>query len=314
MSHEIDFTDCQTLKKAYSGTNGSKLSIVYNKEIYMLKFPGIAQHNENMSYSNGCVSEYLGCHIYESIGIPVQKTILGTYKIAANNIKLTVACKDFTQPGIVLQDFASLKNQIVDTARNGYGTELAEIENTFDEENVIDQNVLRERFWNMFIVDALIANWDRHNGNWGFLYDTQTDSLSLAPVFDCGSCLYPQAGEQEMYNTLTDQDELYIRLYERPTSAIQINGKRIKYFAFINSMQNHDCTRALKRIYPRINMPIINEIVDNTPYITDLQKHFYKTMLNARYNELTYAYSLAMQSENKTHSPQYIKHHHGLSM
>lgn len=26
-------------------------------------------------------------------------------------------------------------------------------------------------FWDMFVVDALLGNFDRHNGNWGFLYD-----------------------------------------------------------------------------------------------------------------------------------------------
>ena len=48
----------------------------------------------------------------------------------------------------------------------------------------------------MFIVDALIGNWDRHNGNWGFLYNTVTDEIALAPGYDCGSCLFPQADEK----------------------------------------------------------------------------------------------------------------------
>ena len=75
-----------------------------------------------MSYSNSCFSEYLGCQIYEIIGVPVQKTLLGTYRE-----KIVVACKDFTEPGVVLQDFASLKNQMIDSERSGYGTELEDI-------------------------------------------------------------------------------------------------------------------------------------------------------------------------------------------
>ena len=58
--------------------------------------------------------------------------------------------------------------------------------------------------WDMFIVDALIGNWDRHNGNWGFLYNTITDEISLAPIYDCGSCLFPQADEAIMQKTLDD--------------------------------------------------------------------------------------------------------------
>ena len=40
---------------------------------------------------------------------------------------IVVACKDFTSSGIVLQDFASLKNTIIDSEHNGYGTDLSDI-------------------------------------------------------------------------------------------------------------------------------------------------------------------------------------------
>lgn len=39
---------------------------------------------------------------------------------------------------------------------------------------------------------------------------------------------------------------------------------------------------ALKRILPRINMEQIFTIIDETPFASDLQKQFYKTMLQAR--------------------------------
>ena len=63
-----------------------------------------------MIYSNSCFSEYLGCQIYEIIGIPVQKTMLGTFTVNGKE-KVVVACQDFTSPGVVLQDFASLKTR-----------------------------------------------------------------------------------------------------------------------------------------------------------------------------------------------------------
>lgn len=234
-----------------------------------------------MSYSNSCFSEYLGCQIYESIGVPVQKTMLGTYMVKGKE-KIVVACGDFTEPGITLQDFASLKNQMIDSMRNGYGTELSDILYTFEEQDAVDRCVLTERFWDMFIVDALIGNWDRHNGNWGFLYDTRTDQMELAPVYDCGSSLYPQADEKIMATVLSNENELNYRIFEIPTSAIMVNGKKIKYFDFISSLQNEDCNRALKRIVPRIDMDKIRKIVEETPFITDLQKRFYTTMLENR--------------------------------
>lgn len=289
----IDFTGLPKKNKFYAGANGSKISVVYEGEQYMLKFPPHPSKNGNMSYSNSCVSEYLGCRIFESVGIPVQETLLGTYITEKGGEKVVVACKDFTSAGIVLQDFASMKNQIIDSERNGYGTELDDIISVCYEQTAVKPEEISGRFWDMFIVDALIGNWNRHNGNWGFLYDVQEDSLTLAPVFDCGSSLFPQADEGMIKNILADKREIHHRIFNIPLSAIQKNGKKINYYEFISSLENEGCNGALERILPRIDMKKIEEIVDETPAISDLQKEFYKVMLAAR-KERILDYSLRL--------------------
>ena len=134
----------------------------------------------------------------------------------------------------------------------------------------------------MFIVDALIGNWDRHNGNWGFLYNPVTDEVQIAPVFDCGSCLFPQADETIMGSVLEDPAERELRIFERPLSAIRQNGQKINYFAFISSLKHPDCNAALKRIAPRIQTSELRALVDQTPFLTDLQREFYFTILSER--------------------------------
>lgn len=258
----------------------------------MLKFPPPPTINKEMSYANSCISEYIGCHIFESIGIPTQQTLLGTYSVRGKE-KVVVACKDFTSVGVVLQDFASLKNQAIDSERNGYGTELSEILYAIHDQSAIDEKVLSDRFWDMFIVDALIGNWDRHNGNWGFLYNVAADTVSLAPVFDCGSCLYPQMDVETMREVLVNQKEMDYRIFEIPRSSIRQNDKKIKYFDFISSLKNESCNAAVKRIVPRIRMNEIDAIIEDTPYVTDLQKTFYKTILGAR-KERILDHSLAL--------------------
>ena len=277
----IDFTNAVQKNKTYAGANGGKISVLYNGEQYMLKFPPFPTINKEMSYTNSCISEYIGCKVFESVGIPVQETVIGTYTSKGKE-KVVVACKDFTSQGITLQDFASLKNRIIDSERNGYGTELADILSTIDEQTAMDSETLKTRFWDMFIVDALIGNWDRHNGNWGFLYNNATDEVTLAPVFDCGSSLYPQADEDLMKKILSDKNELNHRIFDMPLSAVTYNGKKINYFKFLSEGKFPDCNKALKRIANRIDIKKIYEIIDNTPTITELQKEFYKTMLTAR--------------------------------
>ena len=277
----IDFTNAVQKNKTYAGANGGKISVLYNGEQYMLKFPPFPTINKEMSYTNSCISEYIGCKVFESVGIPVQETVIGTYTSKGKE-KVVVACKDFTSQGITLQDFASLKNRIIDSERNGYGTELADILSTIDEQTAMDSETLKTRFWDMFIVDALIGNWDRHNGNWGFLYNNATDEVTLAPVFDCGSSLYPQADEDLMKKILSDKNELNHRIFDIPLSAVTYNGKKINYFKFLSEGKFPDCNKALKRIASRIDIKKIYEIIDNTPTVTELQKEFYKTMLTAR--------------------------------
>lgn len=277
----LDFTNLPTKKKAYGGANGSKLSVIYNDELYMLKLPMHALKNPNLSYTNSCTSEYLGCHIFNMLGIKAQETLLGTYKYH-DKVKIVVACKDFTSPGVVILDFASIKNQIIDSASNGYGTELSDIIDTINKQTVVDSEELKEHFWNMFVVDAFIGNWDRHNGNWGFLYNQETDKLEIAPIFDCGSALFPQIDDVLIKKVISSKAEMNARVYDIPTSAILIDGKRANYHKVITSLEYKDCNKAIKRIVPKIQLDDINKLIDNVEELSQLKKEFLKKILKLR--------------------------------
>lgn len=277
----IDFTNLPTRKKAYGGANGNKLSVVYDGELYMLKLPIHALRNPNLSYTNSCTSEYLGCHIFNMLGVKAQDTLLGTYKYH-DKVRTVVACKDFTSPGVVILDFASIKNQIIDSASNGYGTELTDILETIEKQTVVDSKELKEHFWNMFVIDAFIGNWDRHNGNWGFLYNQETDQMEIAPIFDCGSSLFPQIDDDLIKKVISSKVEMNARVYDVPTSSILINGKRANYYKVITSLEYKDCNAAIKRIVPRINLEKINDLIDNTEELSQSQRDFLKKILKLR--------------------------------
>ena len=278
MAALIDFTNCPVNRlKLFGGANGNKISITYAGDNYMLKFPHRPRKNPMASYTNSCISEYLACHIIQSLGISTQETLLGTY-----NGKVVVACKDLETNGYLLEDFAYLKNAIVDSEQNGYGTELAEIMQTFDEQQIISTDKLKVYFWDMLIADAFVGNFDRHNGNWGFLINQATGDVQLSPIYDCGSCLYPQLDDAGMANVLNDPEKIRDRLYVFPTSAIYVNGKKLNYAEFLATTQNEDCLAALQRIAPRIDLAKIGSIINNTPSLSDTQVDFYKTMLAQR--------------------------------
>lgn len=275
---KIDFTNCPINPlKMYGGMNGNKIGIIYNNENYMLKFPPVPKKHKIMSYTNSCISEDVACKIYQSLGIDTQETILGTYKD-----KVVVACKDFEVDGYRLKDFALLKNTIVSSEQQGYGTELIDILETINSQEIFDKEKLKERFWEMFVIDSFLGNFDRHNGNWGFLINEETGKVKLAPIYDCGSCLYPQNTEETMKHTLSTAEAIEERMYIFPTSAIKKDGVKINYFHFLANTKNPDCLKTLHRIQKNISMSKVNTIIESTEYISDIYKTFLKTMLAER--------------------------------
>lgn len=282
----INFTNCEINKfKYYGGKNGGKICVKYNNEDYMLKFPGINEGISEYGYSNNCISEYVACHIIKTLGLKVQDTLLGIYKLD-NEEKIVVACKDFTSEGTVLKQFAELKNSQIETSKNGYGTELKEIIETIEEQQIYDTKELEKFFWDMFIADCLVGNFNRHNGNWGFLINENLEKIDIAPIYDCASCLYPQLTDERISQIINIEEEMEARVFVFPTSALKINGKKINYFEYINSLEDENCNKALIEIFEKINIDEINKIIEQTPFISDIRKEFYKKIINMRYEKI----------------------------
>ena len=280
----IDFTNCRiVLSRAYNGANGSKIAVLYQGDVYMLKFPPSGEGKPTaLSYTNSCFSEHIASSIFNLLGIRAQETALGTYTVKGKT-KTVCACKDFTDRGKHLLDFCSIKNTILDLGSNGSGTELDDIMDTIDKQQYVSPPRLREHFWNVFIVDALLGNFDRHNGNWGFLYDENRNGAEIAPVYDCGSCLLPQADEKVMREVLTSEPALNARVYQFPTSAIKLKGRKINYYDFLTGGSDSDCVRALLQMMERIDLKQIGGFIYGVEGITELQKEFYLRYVSARY-------------------------------
>lgn len=279
----VDFTSYPRVStRAYNGANGKKVAILFQGDPWILKFPlNVTSRPNEQSYSNSCFSEHLGSSIYRLLDVPCQETVLGTY--VNGKTKIVCACKDFTSPGVRLYDFCSIKNTVIDSETGGTGRELSDILDTIERQTFVDPSIVYERFWQMFVVDALIGNFDRHNGNWGFLVDENTQTSSLAPVFDCGSCLLPQADDSIMRLCLDSEDEMNARIYTFPASMIKQDNKKINYFDFLHAQDMPQGLRsALNQLRSRIQALDFNALVDGTPFLTPLQRQFYIQYLTRR--------------------------------
>jgi hypothetical protein len=265
--------------KYYGGANGSKFGIIINNVNYMLKFPSKNKREYKKIYTNSSICEDISCRIINTLGLNAQETLLGTY-----GDKITVACKDFEVDGYILKDFAHLKNSIIDSEESGYGKELDDVLHAIREQQIIDEKLLINFFWEMFVVDAFLGNFDRHNGNWGFLINENKSDAKIAPIYDCASCLYPALSEQGMIEIINDRSEIEQRIYSFPSSSLLIEGVKIQYANFLQTTTSKDVLDAIIKIGSQINLNHIIKIIYTTPSITDTHKQFLELMINERYN------------------------------
>lgn len=99
-----------------------------------------------------------------------------------------------------------------------------------------------------------------------------------------------------MLSIINSTEETEKRIYKFPTSQVKLNGKKSSYFEVINSLQYDECNKALKIVMDRLNIDSIAKLIDETPLITDVQKLFYKHMINARYNIILYSSYIQLHS------------------
>ena len=266
--------DITNYKQEINNYGGSELKATYiiNGEKYMVKMPDpIRKKTLDLGYMNNQYSEYIGCHIFESVGIPVQKTMLVKLNKDGKE-KIAVACKDFLNPGEELIEISNVSLSLSTEKKYKISIEdVYEIINKMSVNYKLDENKLISNFWDMFVVDTLIGNTDRHFGNWGFI--KKGDIISFAPVYDCGSSLHPLLSENEQIKLMSDSIAFKNSSYNI-ASVYTMNNKKIFYHEIFKNPPV-DLKEAIKRIVPKIDIEKIKEIIASTEGLSKTQKEYY---------------------------------------
>ena len=284
----MNLIDCNNLKvekyRTYGGLTGSKIGVWYNDNIYMLKtqqsLKSMNFRNVEISYANDPISEYIGSHFFEICGVPVHDTLLGEY-----GGKLCVLCRDYAYPGKVLE-FRELRNSIMDESvkqsATGMSLYLSNIMEVIDK--VINENrdSVIQRFWDMFVIDAIIGNTDRNNGNWGFTVDS--GELKLYPVYDCGGCLNNKKSDEQFMRISDTEFDTYA--YDFTSSYKYDSGKRINPLHYIkDNLDNTAIVNAINKL--PVSTSELGYIIDNVkPVISDARADWYRRIIDARINRL----------------------------
>lgn len=240
---------------------------------YMVKFAKKQAPRSDLStsYVNNVISEHIASRILDILGYPVHETALGTL-----NGEVVVVCRNFIPPDGVLIEFDKFLRRRY--ATHGFDrlpdiSQIYEILET-DPELSVQSDRFKACYWERFVGDALIGNFDRHMGDFGYLIEAD-GSVSASPIYDNGGALYHELSEQKMREVLMKR----VRL--SPKAALKINGKEASHYDVMSSGIYSELTDAVVSLTPRIreSMPAVREFIDGCGFLSDVRRDFYKFVL-----------------------------------
>jgi len=272
----MDYSTYTRNNKFYGGSE-EKFGITIENVDFIAKF----QKQSETGLLNNTVCEYIGSHIFGMLGMDVQNTILGTYQ--GRNI---VLLEDFVKVNQKFVPFNEVGDSSLEQDREAYQYSYTDIMQMLVENaklTHVDQTI--SQFWEMYIIDALLGNFDRHGANWGFI--KEDGRYRLAPIFDNGSCLFPRIHTDEgCLEILENESEIEKRIYMFPTSQIKLENKKSSYFEVISSLQFTECNRALETVVQKMDFSGIKQFVYSIEGISEIQKRFYTIMIDARFEKI----------------------------
>lgn len=271
----LNLDHCPSSGRFYGGRAGRKEGILIDGEPWIVKYPRSTKDLKGKrlpSYTSSPVCEYIGSKIYEMLGIDVHEVKLG-YR----NGKIVAACRDFAVNGWQLVEFNKLKNTISDDEdsfssrpSDGEARALFDVLATLSlVPQLRDTPGVRDRFWDMFVVDALIKNPDRNNGNWGLLI-SENGNTKLAPVYDLGSCLFPRRTDSASKERLADKSLIYEDAIGTNISCYIAKGKdgelhHVKPLEYLASVEDLEPRMAVERALQRFDKEKLKQILCEIP-------------------------------------------------
>ena len=318
MINIYNFENCEYSDRhgSYAGMAGDKDGIMMGNSYWIIKYPKTERAFKTplgMSYTTSPLSEFVGSHIYDMLGIPVHETALGV-----RNNKVVVACKAFC-----ITRGSPMEMRISKNAAN------KELSKTLDEQmhysGTGDRVNLKElllhlqynpivkkcpdaisRFWNMVVVDILIDNTDRNNGNWGLLYNEKNKTYNVAPVYDNGNSFSNKSSDKRINKIIHDKNKS--DLYIGSRTAYEVDGHILSAKKMIQ-YDDLELKEAIKRLSPIIKekLPDIRQFISAIPekagdweICSKERKQYIMESVETRFDKMIYPeYLKNIELENK---------------
>lgn len=297
-----DFENCPLSKwdATYLGQAGTKDGVIYNGRNWMVKYAKSTNgmDTEGISYTTSPLSEYIGSHIYQILGFDTHDT-----RMVIRNGKLAVACRDFREEGDILLEIRALKNKENPVLQDELDRRFSETGSSHlvnleelmlhMEKNVAMSHIagLKERFWDCAIIDILINNNDRNNGNWGIIR-TAMGEEKLAPVYDNGDCFSNKASDKRLEYLLSSDINIKNSALNT-TTCFGLNNKALTARKFLE-LQMEDLQLSVLR-----NIPVIQKNMEKIcSFISSIPTEYQGIPLCSKVRSEFYMRSMECRMEN----------------
>lgn len=299
----VDFTNCKLSNRnlEYAGRAGEKRGIIYNNELWFLKFPKntIGMNRvTGLSYVTSPLSEYIGSQIYKILEYDVHETILGICNDGKRD-KVVCACKDFIadDKNELLIPYTALRNDTNPIIMDRNDDSLMSPSNINEIEFQLEHNTIlsrisnaKDRFWDVALIDMLINNNDRNEDNWGVIKYKKEDLYKLAPIYDCGNCFYGKTSDEKIETIMSDVERLNSSAKNGITAYEDDNEKEIRNTEIVKYVKKYN-SDSIERVVNivKAKMNDIKELIYNIPnkyddieIMSDVRKEYYIRTLELR--------------------------------
>ena len=297
-----NFNACEVNERngTYGGMAGEKEGITFEDNYWIVKYPKSTRgmRGDVVSYMTSPLSEFIGSHVYDILGYDVHETRLGI-----RNGKLVVACRDFCKKEGSLREIRTLKNiyneelskkieQSVSSTSSSHIVDIQEVLLHLKYNPVLSKVTgINERFWDSVVVDILINNNDRNNGNWGLLYED--GEYKLAPVFDNGAAFSNKYRDEKINDIISDKERM-MNSSVNTSTIYGLNDKGLMSKQVLKIKDNY-LKRELQKNIPLIKskMPDIRQFIldipeefEGIPVCSSIRKEFYIKGMELRIEHL----------------------------
>lgn len=213
VTHAVSLNDTFWVKKAESDLCWNQVSLYRNEFDQLISeaaFDGSASSSELSTTSPefGTDGNYAKCWVREDNEIYLYKTGSSRYEVEPLSEFLAAQLAAILCPSFVDYDLDFYRGKLISKCRlfTSEAEGLAKAAGIFPGECTIpvlleyfDKLGSGDDFRRMCVLDSLIFNPDRHYGNFGVMFDTETMApLRMCPVFDNNRSLFPDLDQDQL--------------------------------------------------------------------------------------------------------------------